>query len=460
MLVLPELDRESFDGFCFIFRLQLEAPIMSRATPLSSSSLQVAICRNPFEEAIRQVLAGKFALASFRRRQVLESEEAMIRNWRIMDECPDFERQRIFFQGAVMFSGPDRLEVIRRIKPTAGQSLLLLELLDHRDISGLRATIHERDSERQIDSIRLIGPELLCCHPANSRKEEPESGNRRSPIARLAGSRIAGALGKTVHRRVTRLSIAQVGMGAGGQEIARQFASLGVQRLTLLDDARIGYENQGTLPWASDRDCAIKRHKVDIALRELHRLRPRMHLTGLRQRVQSPQARHHLLHRRYDLISVFADSLGAPIAAAELSRDTLTPLLVTGTHIERLASGTAGRTMVSRADIRLFLPYEGCPACGPTMDPTLLRQAEYEAYQPAGTMSMGPPRRWNQLRAGSLPNVNAAAASCAVDLLIRFLSGDIRTSYWIQLHGSANGWRYEERPITAAAKCRFCHPED
>ena len=433
---------------------------MSSSIPECRSSLQLALSRSPFEEAIRQVLSGKFALASFRRRQVLESEEAMIRSWEILDVCPDFERQRIFFQGAVMISGLDRSEVIRRIKPTAGQSLLLLELLDHRHISGLRVSVHERDSVRDIDSIRLIGPELLQCHSASSKQEAPESGQRSSPVSRLAGSRIAGALGKTLHRRVNRLSIAQVGLGAGGQEIARQFASLGVHRLTLLDDARIGYENQGTLPWASDRDCAIKRHKVDIALRELHRLRPRMHLTGLRHRVQSPQARHHLNHRRYDLISVFADSLGAPIAAADVTRDTLTPLLVTGTHIERLASGTAGRTMVSRADIRLFLPYDGCPACGPAMDPSLLRQAEYEAYQPAGTMSMGPPRRWNQLRAGSLPNVNAAAASCAVDLLMRFLSGDVRTSCWIQLHGSANGWRYDERSITAAAKCRFCHPKD
>lgn len=429
---------------------------MSRAIPDCQTSIQLAISRTPFEEAVRAVLSRKFALAPFRLRSVLDCEEAMIRDWTILDLCPDFARQRIFFQGAVMIAGMDPADVIARIKPTSGQSLLLLELLEEHQTSGLRATLQEGNSIRTIESIRLIGAEMLHCHPSGIRHSaDGFAKRRRSREVEQAESRVSGALGKTVHRRVTRLSIAQVGLGAGGQEIARQFASLGIQRLTLLDDARIGYENQGNIPWASDDDCTTRRHKVEIALREIHRQKPRLHLAALRHRVQSPHSRHHLNHRRYDLISVFADSLGAPIAAAEIARATLTPLLVTGTHIERLPNATSGSRMITRADIRLFLPGEGCPACCPALDPELLQQATYEARQPAGTMLRGTPRRWNQLRAGSLPNVNAFAAATAVDLLIRFLSGDIRSSHWIQCHGGA-GWRIEEQPLIGSDRCRFC----
>lgn len=79
-------------------------------------------------------------------------------------------------------------------------------------------------------------------------------------------------------------------------------------------------------------------------------------------------------------------------------------------------------------DIRLFDPRHGCAACVPRIEG--LDDALSELSAPIGSLHRGRRIPWNELRAGSLYDINALACSMAIETWLAHLDGSIPTLVW------------------------------
>jgi hypothetical protein len=214
--------------------------------------------------------------------------------------------------------------------------------------------------------------------------------------------------------------------------------------LAVIDQDLLGPENLDAMPHVSCLD--LGRPKAVLLAESLQRNQPDLALTCLSEAVL-----RYLNQSRPDIVCSFVDNNAARLTTGWKCQQGEIVHLDIGTLIERTEDGKRGL----RADIRLFEPRRGCVACVPQLP--ALEDTLYEASAPAGAMQRGRPILWNEQRAGSLLHWNAFACSLAMELLLSYLEGTIRTSHWVRVHAeSGRNPRIESASVGPAEDCPFC----
>lgn len=321
-----------------------------------------------------------------------------------------------------------------------------------------------RDDIVPVDRFRVIGASL----PEMARAEWSTSPLADSPETEM-WSRTIGALGgKTIWRRMADLRFGLVGCGRSGSVAAALIASLGINKLTLIDPDQLDlhcfgecdlvHEVPGGLGQVKSRVLATAlEQRLNSARRFLtnspgadavgsFQLEPDLPILGVPESIYSWPGL--IATKQADLLACLVDRPVARLAAAFLSKLYLIPLLDVGTGVFYEATGQ--RRM--GADIRFFLPQDRCILC-------LGGVTGARGFGTEGTDTPLAPERatWRQQRAGSLRTLNQTAVSFGIQLVVDFLCGRVRNSVWLHLEYSDDGIpELQSRSSLAVADCRLC----
>ncbi|TVR62687.1 MAG: ThiF family adenylyltransferase [Candidatus Competibacteraceae bacterium] len=258
----------------------------------------------------------------------------------------------------------------------------------------------------EVARIRVIGAGLHQTPPANS--DASNASNR--------WSRIAGALGATIHARLRATRFAVVGCGRTGSLVASTLARMGVADLTLIDPDGVELHNLDAMDGV---------HYTDLGRTKVHALADHLRLFAcgvphpLPQAVTTSTAIAAL--RATDFVCCCVDEAIARLATTALATLFLKPLLDIGVGIRR----TDGR-LDRAADVRLILPGERrCLFCFGGI-------AERERMLPliGGEPA---PADWRARRAGSLRSLNQIAAHLGVGMIEDLAAERLDHSQWLRL---------------------------
>jgi molybdopterin/thiamine biosynthesis adenylyltransferase len=414
-------------------------PTGKRVKPFS-----LIINQREFIDAVRPVLiqARRVATCRIRRRETTSSIELLMNDWSATDAFPSGQALPPMSDlGLVMIANDDETpeRMIERTRPKRSQTVVGV-CLRSSDFRHLPVAIFDQGEWVRPESVRFIGSGLLTL---------PES-TPMPPSVRE--SRTWGPL-RSEFDRMTSLWVTLVGVGRGGQELARQLVSIGLRRLTLIDGDRIGPENLDAMPMAGEKD--VNELKVFQLARALRRNQPELTISCVPKSILDPVAIRAVRETRSDAIMSFVDSDAARLAVARLCQESETIHLDVGTLIRRTPAGIRRMS----ADVRLFEPRRGCVACCPPME--RIDDALYDLAAPEGVLRRGRPTSWNELRAGSLLHLNAAACGLAVEMWLGWLSGSFTTSRWARMFWDEYALpEFEAGPVGPSQQCSFCNTNE
>ncbi len=175
-------------------------------------------------------------------------------------------------------------------------------------------------------------------------------------------ARLFGQLGQ---QTLGRMRVAVVGLGGVGSILVEGLARLGVGDLLLIDDDPVDETNLPRLIAAEPTD--VGEPKTDLAIRNARRANPRIRLTALSERVETPTARQAL--QTVDWIFLAADSHSARFWANAAVNQYLIPANQIGIKIPVDKDGNLGQI---HAVNRFLTPGSGCLWCNGLIDPTEL----------------------------------------------------------------------------------------
>jgi molybdopterin/thiamine biosynthesis adenylyltransferase len=334
--------------------------------------------------------------------------------------------------------------VLERIEPRASQAVvvLVLDALDHGVWDGV---VCRDETVRPLAGFRVVGGGMLAVERAESPllavEEQPSGG---------AFSRLRGAVGDNLYRKLRRAVVTLIGVSRTGTLAAQQFAAIGVARLRLCDPDRLGEENLDGMPGVPRISLGeFKTHAVaDMLLLQ----QPDMSVTCCEHSILAPEAAG-LFVGRSDLIVTCVDDDTARAAAALHARRMLVP------HLDLAASVQPGDGNERRifGDARLFLPGQGCALCVPPPTPHERDKILYELAAPPQALRRGEPQAWNQQRSGSLITMNALVVSAGIAAWLDLLAGQLRSSFWQRLDWIPGaGLQVRASAIGANEACRVC----
>ena len=261
---------------------------------------------------------------------------------------------------------PDRArQLLQMVRPRQSQMVVAIAL-NPADQGRFPVVIFDQGQIVRPLEIRFIGPEMI---------QLPEVQIPATPTIRQ--SRTVGALGDAYYR-LGQMSIAIVGTGRGGSELATQLVAAGVRRLTVIDGDQLREENLDAMPTASSEWLGLP--KAVTLGKALQRNQPDLLCRCVPVPVHSEQGMQALQQSRYDLIASFVDSDVARLAVTLACQQTSTIHLDIGCLIENVN----GRSRMMTADIRLFHPRSGCATCVPPI--SNLEDLLYELSRPAGCL--------------------------------------------------------------------------
>lgn len=385
-------------------------------------------------------LDGALALARLTRRETGECVEWVACRWELANQHPAGDRQAPHSSYAVLCpdDGNPDAETLARLQPRAGQTVILIRLVDGGQ--ELRVLWWEHGQTRAINSIRFTGPGML-------KLPEPAAGPT-SEHQRV--SRTRGALGP-FHDRLRSLRLLLVGAGRGGAEIARQLVAAGLRHLSILDPDRLEVPNLDAMPFARPREVGCE--KSLVLGRSLLANQPGMTVRAGLASVTSGRGIRLLDSMRADAVVAWVDNPAARMALGwRCHQNGLFPLIDLGTNIRR----DPERNMT--ADIRLFAGRgQGCTGCVPMMDPAQRAAALDEIAAPDGALRRGIPVAWNASRAGSALHLNSLVAATAVELLAGYVAGTVTGSTWIRIRWPGGGVpAFDQALVGADPACPLC----
>lgn len=251
-------------------------------------------------------------------------------------------------------------------------------------------------------SNRLAAPPALAAWIREARRShEREVGAR---------SRLIGALGERAVATLSTLTVAVVGCGRMGSQIADDLARLGCS-LLLADGDTIEASNlDAMLAYPED----VGRNKADVLAERLSKLVP---VTALALPVEHPATLRAL--RSCDFMVSAVDDDGARALCALVAAAWLLP------HLD-VATGVRAEGRERGADLRLMLPGSGCLYC----------QGGFARLGDLDRMHKDQGRHtdWRQeSRAGSLRSLNGIAAHFALRLFEELVRGELHAGAWWQL---------------------------
>ena len=413
---------------------------------------QLVFDMQPFRESLRRLLLqpDELAVGEIRTRSTPEGEELIITGFRRATDPPQSDQLSPFHCYAVMAISSRRWatsnELASIISPRFRQTLVAIVVRPDRN-DEMEVTVVTEGTLHPPSRLYLLGNRSIRIDAATPYNDGKISSKRQ----RLRQSRTNGALSDELAEQINQLSLVVVGAGSGGSELTRQLSSLHPGRLTVIDHDTVAIENLSNLPHTSVRD--LDKSKVDVLVRAIHRNQPKLDLVGIRQRIQDiPTIEHLSTMPRVGAVFSFIDNPAARLAAGMVARKLFVPHLDVGSLIQ--LNDFNEREI--RWDIRLFEPGagSGCVACVPKLND--IDSVLYALRSPSNAMTLGPPTDWNAQRAGSLLNVNAMAASLAIQLWIRYLRGKV-SGHWIRAQSVDDGLpTFSESPVVGETNCPIC----
>jgi molybdopterin/thiamine biosynthesis adenylyltransferase len=422
---------------------------------------RLVITRAAWEAGLRPLLArpGGFAVGRMRSLSAEREQRLLVERVEVDDRLPTGDRFAPLDDWFVLHVATAgrvtgvALELLARLRPKASQTVAALVVASggQDDSSGWDGAIRLHGGQvRLLDGLQIVGSGMLCVD--------------REPVAELPGgidgsggddglrySRLTGAVGARVARRLRSAAVTVIGAGRNGGAAALQLAALGVRTLRLVDADLMGLENLDAMPLAI---ADVGKPKVTALAARLRALRPDLVVSCF----AAPTSAQQMIaaHRRLpaDLILTAVDSDTPRLAASLLSRETLAVHVDLGTHVARDASGA----MRLSGDVRLLVPGAGgCVACvGGLADRD---QTLYELFAPPGSLHRGLPSAWHEQRAGSLVSLNAITVGVAVQAWLDLLAGRLAASCWHRLRWTpGEGLQSHAALVSAAEDCPFCRP--
>lgn len=173
-------------------------------------------------------------------------------------------------------------------------------------------------------------------------------------------------LGPQAHGRLSRLSVAVVGLGGTGSVITQQLAHLGVGKLLLIDHDVVETTNLNRLVGAQPSD--VGKMKVIVAEREVKRIAPSAIVQAIKGNVLDSDAARRLVD--VDFIFCCTDTQASRAVVNQLSYQYLIPCIDVGISI------TTGDDSVKRITGRtqLLAPSLACLTCQEILDSNMVRQ--------------------------------------------------------------------------------------
>lgn len=266
-------------------------------------------------------------------------------------------------------------------------------------------------------------------------------------------TRLAGAIGATVLRKLTRSQVTLVGASRSGTLLAWHLTALGIPHLRLVDPDGLEPHNFDVMI-GLDADT-LHATKVLAVAEAVLRYRPDMRVTCCQHAVAAPAARA-VFDQPTDLLVTCTDNVSSRVAVTIQAQRLLVPHLDIGTAVQRDADGT--RRIFG--DARLFLPpHQGCCFCTPPLSDEEREQTLYELSAPGDTLQRGEPVEWFNQRGGSLITITSLTVAAGVQMWLDLLAGDLRTSCWQRLDWApGRGLEVQSAAIGAADDCPCCGP--
>ncbi|MBX3397696.1 MAG: ThiF family adenylyltransferase [Gemmataceae bacterium] len=322
-----------------------------------------------------------------------------------------------------------------RLKPWNSQRLVVLLVGLPPDNAGWRGWVFQAGEVDPLAGFRIVAGGM------------PEAGgiDTYDAASDPKWSRTVKAVGETAFNKASRASVAVIGASRLGSAVAFQLAGVGVRRITLVDPDVLEPHNIVGSVGLRAEDSGEK--KVLALARSLIAFRPDLAVTAVPYDFLDRRAKLH----GADLIVSAVDRDAGRLAASHWARRHGAVHLDIGTGVTR-----QGIDRLLAADVRLFLPGAGCVRCvGGLGD---LDQAEYELRAPPGAAPRRPPEKWDARgRLGSLPTLNALAASTGVQLWLDLLTCDLGGSAWHRVRWvPGKGLELAVARVTAGAECVAC----
>ena len=208
-------------------------------------------------------------------------------------------------------------------------------------------------------------------------------------------------LGARSQARFAEVRVAVLGLGGGGSHVVQQLAHVGFKKFTTCDPDHVEDTNLNRLVGATEEDAALKRRKVDVAMRVVGGLAADARVDAFFGKWED----HAEALRRVDLVFGCLDGYAARRDLEEFTRRYLIPLIDVGLDVHQ----ADGASPQMSGQVILSMPGEPCMWCLGYLNDVVLRR-EAEKYGDAGAR---PQVVWG----------NGVLASAAVGIAVDLLTG-------------------------------------
>lgn len=167
------------------------------------------------------------------------------------------------------------------------------------------------------------------------------------------------AFGREGQQQISRLKVGIVGLGGTGSLMAEGLARLGVQRFVLVDSDQVDETNRNRLLGLTETDVHKQRFKVDLAKREIKRVRGECQVHCIKMNAATKKATSNL--KTCDILISATDNYYSRLFLQTVSEQYLIPLLNLGVIIN-ISDGKVSDVF---GDAQLFLPgsEQACLLC-------------------------------------------------------------------------------------------------
>jgi hypothetical protein len=414
-------------------------------TPMKTKLYALKLKLAEFQAALRGVFEDHFATLRLR---IAEQGNYLTLissgDWTIGKSFPDPNHEPVFACYLVMSTAP--LEALKRA--TQGQTILNL-IVSREQPQRVQVILYVDGRAQSLDRLHILGPGMIRLSPSERDELATKPTKRNSRIQRVQGAASGTWASAT---------LLVVGGGSGGSSVGLQLASQNPASIIVVDPDVVKFHNLVNMPHARPEDAKMKRRKAYVLARAIHANAPRILVQGIAKRIQQPDVLEYLQGREPMAVFSFVDDVAAHLASSLLAQQLLVPHVAIGTLVQL---DTESGRVVQQADVRLLEPGKGCLRCVPWMQEAEYKDAIYELHRPAGAMRRGPPRTWRANgRIGSSLALNQMAAGMAVELLARYLRGEVTTSTWIRyFSGRQTAPELLESSVGASSECEYCDPQ-
>ncbi len=261
-------------------------------------------------------------------------------------------------------------------------------------------------------------------------------------------TRQLSVIGPRGQQRMNEVSVGIVGLGGTGSIVARTLAYEGVRSFVLVDHDTVAASNLNRLDGGTPWDARLRRKKVRVARREIHRIAPDARVTAVPLSLYTTRAIEELTN--VDVLIGCTDNDGTRLCLNEISAAYLKPYIDLGSGI----FADNGKVTEAGGRVTVVIPGEGCLLCANAVD---VRTGGHELAEP-GLREFAIEQGYvsgDTVPSPAVMSLNQTVASIAVTefkALVAGLRQPIRQAFYDLLGGKVSPCRF-----SASDHCIVCH---